>query len=118
MNYDVDDALRERAIDERLPWDHIDIMIPKQWFVDDWYRAVELKHAPDCRHKRCHKCGVIDVERELCASMLRDNIEGRKLEKQWVRKEVKEPETIAPVQRIWLRIARQEALAISRTSRP
>ncbi len=105
-NYDVKDAMRERQLDERLPWDHIDVMIPKTWFQEDWARALELKHAQDCRHKRCHKCGVIDVERELCASMLRDNIEGRKTEAAWVRKELPPPPPKAPVQRIRLRIGR------------
>jgi radical SAM family uncharacterized protein/radical SAM-linked protein len=104
--FDAEDALRERAVDERLPWDHIDVMIPKQWFIDDWYRALELKHAQDCRHKRCHKCGVIDVERELCASMLRDNIDGRKLEAAWEPKPITPIESKAPVQRLWLRISR------------
>ena len=84
---DVAFELRERELDERLPWDHIDIMIPKQWFVDDWVRATELKHAPDCRASKCHRCGVIDVERPLCAHMLRNAIEGRKEEKTWVRPE-------------------------------
>jgi radical SAM family uncharacterized protein/radical SAM-linked protein len=82
---DIAFELRERALDERLPWDHIDIMIPKTWFQEDWQRATELKHAQDCRHHKCHKCGVIDVERELCASMLRTSIEGRKSEKVWER---------------------------------
>jgi len=106
LNYDVAFELRERDLNERLPWDHIDVHIPKSWFQADWQRATELKHAPDCRHKRCHKCGVIDVERELCASMLRDNIEGRKMEAKWERKESEpyvEPE---PAQRIRFRIGR------------
>ncbi len=77
--------LRERGLDERLPWDHIDILIEKQWFQEDWERALALKHAQDCRHKKCHRCGVIDVERELCAHMLRTSIEGRKPEANFVR---------------------------------
>lgn len=83
--FDVDDALRERAIDERLPWDHIDILIPKKWFQEDWERAVELKHAEDCRHLRCHHCGLIDEERQLCASMLRKSRKGARAEKDWTR---------------------------------
>jgi radical SAM family uncharacterized protein/radical SAM-linked protein len=87
--FDVEDALRERALDERLPWDHIDIMIPKSWFVEDWKRAVALEHAPDCRHSQCHRCGVIDVERELCAHMLRNAIDGAKEEGNWTPKSKK-----------------------------
>ncbi len=104
--FDVTFALRERKVDERLPWDHIDIHIPKKWFQEDWERAAVLQHAPDCRHKKCHKCGVIDVERALCASMLRDNIAGAKAEKAWVRKET--PAQVEPdaVQRLRFRIGR------------
>ena len=81
--FDTKDALRERDLDERLPWDHIDIMTPKSWFQEDWKRATELKHAPDCRQNKCHQCGVIDIERELCATMLRDSIAGAKSEDRW-----------------------------------
>ncbi len=108
IDYDVEDALRERALDERLPWDHIDIHIPKQWFVEDWERALALEHAPDCRHKKCHRCGVIDVERELCASMLRDNVEGRKLARSYERPEQVAPEAKDPVQRLRFRIGRTD----------
>ena len=71
-------------MNERLPWDHIDVLIPKEWFQEDWQRAVELKHAQDCRHSKCHRCGVIDRERPLCASMLRTSIDGRKVEEEFV----------------------------------
>ena len=104
--FDTAFALRERKVDERLPWDHIDIHMPKSWFAEDWARAELLQHAADCRQKKCHKCGVIDVERELCAHMLRSSIEGRKIEKEWVRPEikvVKEPES---VQRARFRLGR------------
>ena len=87
------ELLRARALDERLPWDHLDILIPKQWFVDDWARAEVLQHAPDCRHSKCHRCGVIDEERALCAHMLRNSIDGRKEERGFSRPEV---ETAGP----------------------
>ena len=106
VGFDTAFALRERKLDERLPWDHIDIHIPKQWFVEDYERALLLQHAQDCRQKRCHKCGVIDVERELCAHMLRGAIEGRKDEREWVRPAIgvaKEPEA---VQRLRFRLGR------------
>ncbi|MFN7146475.1 MAG: TIGR03936 family radical SAM-associated protein, partial [Myxococcota bacterium] len=106
IGYDIAFALRERHVDERLPWDHIDIHIPKKWFREDWERAVQLQHAPDCRHKKCHKCGVIDVERALCASMLRDNIEGAKKEKTWVRKDIPSPVEPDPMMRLRFRIGR------------
>ena len=85
VGFDVEDALRAREVGERLPWDHIDILVSKEWFVEDWERAQQLKHAEDCRHSKCHRCGVIDHERPLCAHMLRNSIEGRKSERDWVR---------------------------------
>lgn len=107
VGFDVAHAIRERDLDERLPWDHLDMLIPKAWFQEDWKRALELKHAEDCRHKRCHKCGVIDKERDLCAAMLRDNVEARKPEAAWTRKPpAAEPAPQRSVQRLWLRIAR------------
>ena len=108
VGFDVADALRERELDERLPWDHIDIHIPKQWFREDWERALELKHAQDCRHKKCHRCGVIDVERELCASMLRDNIDGRKEARTYERTEKKPPQAVEAVQRVRFRVGRMD----------
>lgn len=89
------ELLGERALDARLPWDHIDILMDKQWFVDDWKRALVLEHAQDCRHSKCHRCGVIDHERPLCASMLRDNIAGRKAEKDWAERHPRQ-EVVSP----------------------
>jgi len=123
---DAAELLGERALDERLPWDNIDILVDKQWFVDDFQRAMVLEHAPDCRHSKCHRCGVIDHERPLCASMLRDAIAGKKAEKDWAERHplperggpgapperlVVEP---APVQRLVFRVGYQgEARYIS-----
>lgn len=106
IGYDVEDALRERSVYERLPWDHIDVLIDKEWFVADWQRAMELKWAQDCRHRRCHACGVIDKERELCASMMKNSHRGAKEEKDWVRPELPSAEPGEAVQRLWVRIAR------------
>lgn len=105
-NYDVADALRERSLDERLPWDHIDVMIPKEWLQEDYIRATELKHALDCRAGKCHLCGVIYRERELCKHMLKNQKQGRKEEENWEpapREPVEEPPA---VQRLRFRIGR------------
>jgi hypothetical protein len=106
--FDVEDAMRERDLDERLPWDHLDVHIPKSWFQADWKRALQLKWAPDCRARKCHKCGVIDVKRKLCATMLRDHVKGRVHEAKWERKERPPYQEPAPVQRLWFRVSRTE----------
>jgi radical SAM family uncharacterized protein/radical SAM-linked protein len=107
VDYDVAFELRERDIHERLPWDHIDVLMPKEWFQEDWERAMEYKHAQDCRAGKCHMCGVIFKEQELCSHMLRNQRRGRIEEKTWepkVRPTYVEPE---PVQRIRLKIGWQ-----------
>jgi radical SAM family uncharacterized protein/radical SAM-linked protein len=104
--FDVKDAFRERALDERLPWDHIDVMIPKQWFQEDWQRAMELKHAADCRQGKCHLCGVIRRERDLCRHMLKNQKVGRIAEENWVRPDKTEHVEPEAVQRLRFRIGR------------
>ncbi len=107
VNYDVAGAFRERARDERLPWDHIDVMMPKEWFQQDWDRAMELKHAQDCRAGKCHLCGVIFRERELCRHMLKNQRAGRIEERNW--KPTPRPEYVEPpaAQRLRFRIGRR-----------
>lgn len=96
--------MRRRKLTERLPWDHIDIFIPRRWFAEDWARALVLQHAQDCRHSKCHRCGVIDEERALCAHMLRNAIDGKKSEANFERKPqphfAKAPEPGKPPQRL------------------
>src|SRR5690606_4267902 len=62
--------------------------------------------APDCRAGKCHLCGVIFRERQLCQHMLKNQRRGRIEERDWKpepRPEYVEPE---PVQRVRLRIGR------------
>lgn len=104
VDYDVKFAFRERDPQERLPWDHIDVLMPKQWFQEDWARAMEYKHAQDCRAGKCHMCGVIFREQELCSHMLKNQRKGRIEEKEWSADTTPayvEPE---PIQRIRFRI--------------
>jgi len=104
--FDAEDALRERALDERLPWDHIDMLIPKSWFQEDWERALELKHAQDCRAGKCHLCGVIYRERELCKNMLKRQKQGRIEEAEWKPTPLPKYEEPLSVQRLRFRIGR------------
>ena len=106
VGYDAQDAFRERDIHERLPWDHIDVLMPKEWFQQDWLRAMELKHAADCRAGKCHLCGVIYRERELCQTMLKRQKAGRKAEEHVVDTPLPVVEEPDPVQRVRFRIGR------------
>jgi radical SAM family uncharacterized protein/radical SAM-linked protein len=68
--YDVSAALRARDADERLPWDHVDVLIPKAWLWSEWLRALEGKPLDDCRQGHCNLCGVRDHTPDLCAAMV------------------------------------------------
>lgn len=99
-------ALRARDVDEPLPWDHIDVMIPKGWFQADWERATRLEWQRDCRAAKCNRCGVIDVARDDCLTMLRRSREGAVAE---ASRSVADPPTWAEppaVQRVRMRYAR------------
>ena len=105
--FDADAQFRERSPEERLPWDHIDVMIPKKWLQEDWQRAMELKHAQDCRAGKCHLCGVIYQERDLCVHMLKNQKKGLKEEADtWEGVKSKPTVPADPVQRIRFRIGR------------
>lgn len=79
---DADHELRARGLDERLPWDHIYVMIPKGWLRADYERALENAWAKDCRNpaSKCHQCGVIKDEMKACTTMLKKSRKGAKAE--------------------------------------
>ncbi|MBX3177675.1 MAG: TIGR03960 family B12-binding radical SAM protein [Candidatus Hydrogenedentes bacterium] len=107
VDYDVAGQFRERDVNERLPWDHIDILIPKDWFQKDWRNAMELKYAQDCRAGKCHLCGVIYRERELCKTMLKRQKAGHQQEEAtWEGYTPAFTEQPDPVQRVRFRIGR------------
>ncbi len=82
------------------------MMIPKKWFQEDWQRAMELKHAADCRAGKCHLCGVIYRERELCKHMLKRQKQGRIDEQNWQPTPIEKYVEPEPVQRLRFRIGR------------
>jgi radical SAM family uncharacterized protein/radical SAM-linked protein len=82
---DMDCYLRQRDLKELLPWDHVDCMVDKQYFVDEYWRSRLGLLAEDCRQVKCHQCGVIDVDTPGCLTMLRTSREGRKQEAHWQR---------------------------------
>jgi radical SAM family uncharacterized protein len=50
-------ALRERPLDEMLPWDFIDIGVTKEFMKREWNRAHEEIVTPNCR-MQCSGCGA------------------------------------------------------------
>lgn len=50
--------LRERSLDEALPWDHIDTGVSRDFLKAEFARAVTGEETPDCRSSSCHGCGL------------------------------------------------------------
>ena len=58
----LDDFLRERAVDEILPWQHLQTGIDLQFLQDQLAKAQEEIYTPDCRYHACQKCGLCDFK--------------------------------------------------------
>jgi len=50
--------LRERSLDELLPWDFIDHGINKSFLKTEYKRALQGKTSPPCPMESCNICGV------------------------------------------------------------
>jgi radical SAM-linked protein len=107
---DMDAYLRKRDLKEILPWDHIDCMVDKQYFVDEYWRSRMGLLAEDCRQVKCHQCGVIDDDKQGCLTMLRTSREGAKKEQSWQRQSRPERPHTLPQQKIRCRFAIQGPL--------
>lgn len=55
-------ATRARALDEVLPWDHIDPGVKKEYLLAERERAFAAELTPDCKLTSCRRCGA-------CASL-------------------------------------------------
>jgi radical SAM family uncharacterized protein len=51
-------ATRPRALDEVLPWDHVDFGLRKEFLLEERAKAFRAETTPDCRTGVCTHCGV------------------------------------------------------------
>jgi radical SAM family uncharacterized protein len=51
-------ALRQRSLDEILPWAHIDVGINNNFLKREYHRAFDDKGTSDCRYDICNVCGL------------------------------------------------------------
>lgn len=56
---------RERAEEERFPWDFIDIGVTKDFLLREYHRAKEEKVTPNCR-MQCSGCGAATFQCGVC----------------------------------------------------
>ncbi|RKX60517.1 MAG: TIGR03960 family B12-binding radical SAM protein [Thermodesulfobacteriota bacterium] len=58
LGINLKDYLRERDINEKLPWDHIDLRVKKEYLLKEREKAYKAQVTKDCRFEKCSKCGV------------------------------------------------------------
>jgi len=55
--------LRERRLEDLLPWDHVDCGVSRDFLLAERARAHQGLETPDCRDSGCQDCGVCDQDR-------------------------------------------------------
>jgi len=51
-------ATREFSVKEKLPWDHIDSLVDKEWMADELIRSRRADETFNCRDNTCSQCGI------------------------------------------------------------
>ena len=59
---DPDFYLRERSLEEALPWDHLDSGVSRAYLSQERDLAHRGVETPDCRQAGCQDCGVCDQD--------------------------------------------------------
>ncbi|NQT73294.1 MAG: TIGR03960 family B12-binding radical SAM protein [Chloroflexi bacterium] len=57
-NIDPMEYIRERALDESLPWGHIDTGVSVDFLAKEYEKAIKGIKTPDCRGDTCNSCGL------------------------------------------------------------
>jgi len=55
-------VLRNRDVDERLPWDFIDQGVKKTFLQQEYRRALKALPSPACRVETCNLCGICNQD--------------------------------------------------------
>ncbi len=57
--------LRERSLDEILPWDFIDCGVSKSFLKREWHNALQETVTPNCK-MQCNGCGAAQFQGGVC----------------------------------------------------
>lgn len=57
--------IRERNVNEILPWDHIDMGVNKEFLIEERNKAYNNLSTSNCRQE-CHQCGATCFKGGLC----------------------------------------------------
>jgi len=58
LNLDLNRYLAEIPLDQKLPWDDIDLGISREFLLQEWEKSRLEETTPDCRQGNCTDCGI------------------------------------------------------------
>ncbi len=108
LGMDPNHALAARDEGQHFPWDHVDVLLDRDWLLREWRRSRQGEIVPDCRRGGCHACGVRERVGDACSLMLARSREARLAEGDEA--SPSPPQRVvgqgpAPVSRLLLRVA-------------
>ena len=59
------EILRERLLDEKLPWDSVNLGQPKSFFVREWNRSLKAVLTSRCGNPCTERCGVCSATKSV-----------------------------------------------------
>jgi len=62
LGVDPTSYLRERSVDENLPWNHLFVELDKNFLLSERKKAFAEEQTPDCSRTKCSNCGICDFE--------------------------------------------------------
>jgi len=65
-------TIREKSVDEILPWDHIHTGVNKNFLVEEYKKSHSFRTTADCR-ETCNACGIQDFYKLNCAQIRNEN---------------------------------------------
>lgn len=78
-----DDYTGPIPLDRPLPWDHIDVLVSRDYLRKEYETSREGGLTRDCRYTKCNDCGVIHAEKASCTAMLKASRDGVRIEREW-----------------------------------
>ena len=70
----VEDAMRGRNLEERLPWHRIYSGLHPKFFKNEWTKAVYGIATEDCSFAACHECGLCNDQNGVKPIVLREPV--------------------------------------------
>ncbi len=59
---DLDFYLRQRAVEEILPWSHLSSGVEERFLLGEKDKTGSGEYTPDCRYHGCQECGLCDFD--------------------------------------------------------